>query len=142
MAAIYMWPIDNQVILTTTLYPVEVVDSLQLSASISTGWMALIPIDYLEHTIGNVVITYVQERWFYSDGPYTDYLEHTIDDLVFTYVQERWFYVDGPYTDYLEHTLDNLEFTYIRKRIEVDTPDELLQLSCSINANCTMTEAP
>ena len=138
MAAIYMWPVDDQILLTTTLYPVEVNDSLEINVTLSGGFLELIPGSSLESTQTILDGTYTQVRWFYTDGIYDSDLESTQDMEDGTYVQVRWFYRDGPYDDNLESTQVMLDGTYISKLVAADTPDEKLQLALAINNNCSM----
>lgn len=137
MAAIYMWPVEDQIILTTTLYPVEVVEGLQFGISLDSGRMEPIPMDYLEYTQDIIGGSYIQKRWFYTDGPYIESLEYTQDIIGGSYIQKRWFYVDGPYEESVEYTQDVIGGTYIRKKIEADSTDESLQLSVTIGT-CSM----
>lgn len=50
MAAIYQWYEDLGVILTTTLYPIEVVDAVQFDgASLTSGYLWNMPTDAIDH---------------------------------------------------------------------------------------------
>lgn len=138
MAAIYGWYGSNVLLLTTTLYPVDVDDSMELSITINIGSMTLIPLDNLETSHEVMDGLYVQERWFYSDGPYEDSLETSQIVMDGTYVQERWFYSDGPYDDSIDTSHEVMNGSYVNKRVEADTPDEELQLAISIDSSCTM----
>jgi len=139
MAAIYMWPVDNQIILTTTLYPVEVVESIQLGAVIKDGSMWEIPFDEVATTHDLLSGSYTQLRWWYSDGPYQDDVSTTHDLLSGTYVQLRWWYTDGPYDDEVATTHDLISASHIRGLVIGDTPDEELQLGAAIYpAGCSM----
>ena len=51
MAAIYQWFVDNDVIVTTTLYPAETQDGVTFSISLASG--ALQPIDSGAYDISN-----------------------------------------------------------------------------------------
>ena len=138
MAAIYMWPVDDQILLTTTLYPVEVVDSLQISVTMNLGDMFLLPHSEFQSTFGMEDGTYTQLRWFYSDGPYDSDLQSTFGMENGTYTQLRWFYEDGPYDSDLQSTFAMLDGTLINKLVIADTPDESLQLNVVINNTCSM----
>jgi len=138
MAAIYMWPVDDQILLTTTLYPVEVVDSLQVGLTFSGGFLDLIPGSDFQSTQLMQDGTYIQVRWFYEDGPYDSDLASTQGMEDGTYIQVRWFYEDGPYDSDLQSTQTLLDGTYVSKLIEADTPDEELQLALTINDTCSM----
>ena len=111
MAAIYMWPVDDQILLTTTLYPVDAVEKLEISCAPLSGWLAPIPSESLETAHSVIDMSYVQARWYLEDGPYEDELETA-------------------------HTV--LDMTYVRKKVEADSPDEGLQLAITIETTCTM----
>lgn len=143
MAAIYCppWPKDLEV--TTTLYPVVVVDSMQVTAGFSDGWMSQIPRDYAAMSQDAQRGTYIQARWWYEDGPYDDYIKMTQDAQRGTYIQTRWWYEDGPYDDYIAMTQDAQRGTYIHKIVRAKTgstgkPYERLQMTTTINNTCTM----
>ena len=138
MAAIYMWIEDEYILLTTTLYPVEVVDNLQIGITFSGGFMSPIPESIISATQDMEDGTYIQVRWFYFDGPYDSDLEATQDMGDGTYVQVRWFYYDGPYDSDLEATQAMADGTYVTKLVLADTPDEALQFALSINNTCSM----
>ena len=137
MAAIYMW-FKDRIILTTTLYPIEVADSLCFNITATGGVMELLPES--EDTVNYTAIdgSYTQVRWFYSDGPYDsdDTLDYTAIDG--TYIQTRWFFSDGPYDSDDTVSFTALDGTLINKLVTVDTPDESLQLDCVINNTCSM----
>ena len=139
MAAIYtpMWPIDIEV--TTTLYPVDVTDAMDISVDVAESSMGLIPSDELLNTFRMGDSTYIQKRWFYEAGPFDDYIENTFGMEDGTYIQKRWFLVDGPYDDYIENTFGMEDGSLINKLVEVDSPDEELQLSCVTNSASTMS---
>ena len=141
MAAIYMWPLDYQVILTTTLYPVDANDGVLLAATISGGYMNLLPYDEVQTANEDMwYAEYIQTRWFYEDGPYDDFV-NTFDENILSsvYTQTRWFYEDGPYDDFV-NTFDEdlLDIQYLLKGVFADAPEEMLQLSATITTNCDM----
>lgn len=59
MAAIYMW-IDQEVIVTTTLYPIEVIDGIDLSISMVSGNMAPVPNESLDVGAPALVSVYME----------------------------------------------------------------------------------
>ena len=138
MAAIYMWREGKSVIITTTPYPVVAKDSIEVTIELKGGFLSPIPGSALESTQLMQAGTYTQVRWFYEDGPYDSDLESTQVMLDGTYVQVRWFYEDGPYDSDLEATQTLLNGTLVNKLVEADSPDEELQLSLTINTNCSM----
>ena len=138
MAAIFMWRVNEVEVLTTTLYPLDVNDGLEISTSFSFGSMPEIPSDAAETTYSLLNGTYTQLRWFFTDGPYEDSAENLYSLLDGTYTQLRWFHVDGPYDDSAENLYSLLDGTHIRKRVEADSPDEKLDISATIRNTCTM----
>lgn len=139
MAAIYMWRVDEQLLLTTTLYPAEAVESMNIGATIVDGAMPLIPWDALQTYNDDLKsISYTQVRWFYEDGPYDDALETTDDLLSMSYTQVRWFYEDGPYEDGLVVTSDLRSITYTLKGVLADAELEKLYLGARITTDCSM----
>lgn len=132
MAAIYMWPIEYKLLLTTTLYPVEVQESISFSAGTAVSYMKEIQQDY--YTQGNFSVqngSYTQLRWFYYDGPYDDaYTQGNFAVLDGSYTQLRWFLTDGPYDDaYTQGNFSVQDGTLINKLVEADSPDEEIQMS-------------
>jgi hypothetical protein len=142
MAAIYMWPLEYKIILTTTPYPVEVVESLVFGATVTSGRMDEIASAEASGSFSpGADGTLVQLRWFYVDGPYDNEVSGTFGvGPDGTLVQLRWFYTDGPYDDEVSGTFAAFDGTLIQKTklVIADTPDELLQVRCVINDTCTM----
>jgi hypothetical protein len=143
MAAIYCPPWPKDVEVTTTLYPIVVVDYMQVAASFNAGWMAQIPHDEIEASHDVQSASYIQARWWYTDGPYDDYTEASHDIQAGSYIQTRWWYLDGPYDDYTEATHDIQSGSYIRLIVRAKTgstgkPYERLQMVATINDTCTM----
>ena len=138
MAAIYCppWPKDLEV--TTTLYPVDMVDSVAFDISLTAGSLALLPLSDFQSTFGMENGTYTQLRWFISDGIYDSDMQATFGMEDGSYTQLRWFLTDGPYDSDLQATFGMLDGTIINKLVIVDTPDELLQLNLVINVTCSM----
>ena len=118
MAAIYMWFSDEEIIvLTTTLYPVDAEDYLQLAGSIVSGTMTL---PYTDHAIDIlpaefVSASYIQKRWYYEYGPDEDHFEILAAEFVST--------------------------SYIRIRVIGEAPPEELQLDFTIKNTSTMVPA-
>ncbi len=137
MAAIFVW-LGSQTILTTTPYPIDVADNIQLAITFSGGFLDLIPESDLQSTQDMQDGTYIQVRWFYEDGPYDSDLQSTQDMQDGTYIQVRWFYEDGPYDSDLQSTQIMLDGTYETKLVIADSPDEKLQMAITINDTCTM----
>jgi hypothetical protein len=128
MAAIYIPPQASAEIWTTTLYPVVISDAVVFGVRVAPGWMALIPEDFVQWSMGLQGGTMVQERWFITDGPYDDDVQWSIGLQGGTLIQERWFIEDGPYDDTIQWSMGLQDGTLINKLIHGDTPDDLLQL--------------
>ena len=155
-----MWRGINQIVLTTTLYPVDVAESLAFACSFKQGTMAAIPEDFFQTADYSMLNgTYVQQRWYYTDGIYNDPAYSDTDDDFYTdfsmlngtHVQLRWYYLDGIYGDpgggdpaydtddefYTDFSM--LNGTYIQLKIVVDSPDEELQFAITITpSGCSM----
>lgn len=141
MAAIYIppWPIAEQ--FTTTLYPVDTSEFLQLGAVIGECSTKEIPKDYIGTTSKAMLDgTYEQKRWFYEYTIGVDYVGPTGKEMLDgTYIQKRWFYELTIDADYIGTTgKEMLDGTYIRKKVIADSPLELLQLNATISASCSM----
>ena len=138
MAAIYMWPEDKYLLLTTTLYPIDVTDVLVFGVSVTEGALDLLPNSDFKSTFGLEDSTLIQLRWFYTDGPYDSDFLSTFDLQDGTLIQLRWFLTDGPYDSYFLSTFDLQDGSLINKLVAVDTPDEKIQLALKIEASSTM----
>ena len=136
MAAIYMWFDGEEQVWTTTLYPVEIIELLEMSASLTGGGMANIAES--EYTLDGALLSFeqveilidtpIEEDAYTLDGAL---LSFTLEDLLID--------VDGGADEY---TLDGalLSFEFENLLVTVDTPDEMLQLACDLNSvDCSMT---
>jgi len=123
--------------LSSKLYPLNAQDAMAFSTGFLSGWKAPIPQESIQYTQDALSGSYIQKRWYFTDGPYEESLEYTQDVLSASYIQKRWFFVDGPYEESIQYTQDVLEASYEPKLIFADTPDEKLQLSMRIGT-CSM----
>lgn len=137
MAAIYCptWPKE----VTTTLYPVDVTETIVFGISLTAGSMDVPLSEYITANMDFVSGYHYQARWFYEDGPYDDTITGTFDFISGYHYQARWFYDDGPYDDSITGNFNLVNGYYLNKLVKADTPDEELQLTCVINNSCTMT---
>ena len=140
MAAIYCppWPKDLEV--TTTLYPIDVTETVHLGGTLSGGVLEPIPNEDWAATFGTTSDgTLTQLRWFYEDGPYDDQWTASFETGIDrTLVQLRWYYEDGPYDDEWTASFSASDGTLVNKLVEADSPDEMLHLGCTILNTCTM----
>lgn len=139
MAAIYCptWPKE----VTTTLYPVDVTDTVVFGITLASGRMELLPTSGpIAPALNMLSGTLVQERWFVSDGPYdSGPITSALAMLGGTLIQERWFLSDGPYdSGPITSALSMLDGTLVNKLVIADSPDESLQLGARINSSCSM----
>jgi len=139
MAAIYQPKVWKDFWLTTTLYPVEVVESVVFGISITDGYMLPLVTEAVAGSADLVGGVWFQARWFYEDGPYDDAVQGSADLAGGVWFQARWFYEDGPYDDSVQGSADLLSGYLVNKLVEADSPDEMLQLGCTVQATCSMT---
>jgi hypothetical protein len=97
---------------STTLYPVDAVDSVEMGGALSYGYMMEMPID-------EVAMGYSMH-----DG---------------TYEQVIWYIEYGPDVDEVAMGFDLVDGTLINKLVEADSPDESLQLGCAMDSSSSMT---
>lgn len=136
MAAIYMWIESGIQLLTTTLYPVEVEDSVQLAGDIEPGVMWLNPSSDVNLDAPS-----------FGVNLYNTLLTSTGTEDTLTFVEPSMGVT--LYVALLDATVDVDTFyfaqptmlaTLVDKLVTVDTPDEKLQLNCDVvPGNCSMT---
>lgn len=137
MAAIWMWRGISQEVWTTTLYPIDTLESLSVSVSPFGGKLEPIAYEAISASSDLISGSYTQKRWFYSDGPYLEYLKAAPSVISGSYVQKRWFYSDF-YEESIEHTMEVISGTYVRLKIIATSPDEKLQMNVVLGNDCTM----
>jgi len=139
MAAIYMWFSDEEtIVLTTTLYPVDVSDGLVFSATVSGGQMGEIWGDFNTAAIGPVSASYIQKRWYLFDDAGEDFNTAAIGPVSASYIQKRWYLFDDAGEDFNTAAIGPVSGSNRYLLVEGDTPDESLQISITINDTCTM----
>jgi hypothetical protein len=136
MAAIYQWFPGQAVLLTTTLYPVEVIDELRLGISVAGGSLSLVPIDDLQY--GQTLTSVDLNQILLDYGPDEDDLQY---GQTLTSVDLLEILLDyGPDTDDLQYGQTLVSVELANKLVIGDTPDEKLQLSCGVYpSGCSMT---
>jgi hypothetical protein len=140
MAAIYMWRVDEQTLLTTTLYPVEALDGVMMSTSFANGSMTTIPFESATIAAGELIGSYTQTRWFYTKDFGLEEATIAAGELIGTYTQTRWFYTHDTGIDETTIAAGNLTGSYSLTRIFADSPDEGLEFSTAIEpSGCSMT---
>ena len=141
MAAIYCppWPLE----VTTTPYPVEVFDKIELTISFDDGYMGELPHSEATIDFGSTGGSWSQERWFSSDGPYDSDGTIDFDSPGGRWLQVRWFYEDGPYDSNATIGFGAVDGLWKNKLVVADTgstnkPYEELQLNIAISPDCAM----
>jgi hypothetical protein len=124
---------------STTLYPVDAGDSVELGGVLSYGHMMEMPIDEVAMGYSMHDGTYEQVIWYIDYGPDIDEVEMGFDMQGSTYEQVIWYIDYGPDTDEVEMGFDLVDGTLINKLVEADSPDESLQLGCAIDSSSSMT---
>lgn len=136
MAAIYMWFDNEQMVLTTTLYPVEVQDFVRVSADISLGYMTLVPSEYHQHS-GDVTGISMPVLLISGTAP-DEYHQHSGD---VTSIQLPTILISGTAPDeYHQHSGDVTSIELVLKLVIADTPDEEVRVFCDVYpSSCSMT---
>jgi len=130
MAAIYMWFQRDIQLLTTTLYPLEVVDEVQLEFNISSA--AMTPINQEELDISANLIAVTMNQILLSYGTPQDELDISANLMAVNLYQILLSY--GPGEDELDIAGDVIEVELLDILVRTDTPDEKLQLDFDINS--------
>lgn len=129
-------PDPTLTIATTTLYPIEVDDSVQLGADITYGEMSLVQGEDYDQSGALLGITLEQILIDYGpdDQPYDqsgDLLGITLQQILIDY---------GPDNQDYDQSSDLLAISIESKLVIVDTPDERLQVDCDLNpSGCSLT---
>jgi hypothetical protein len=132
MAAIYMWRQGEVTVITTTPYPLDATDGMDVVLSFSEGALTDVPVDEVQtYDITAFDGSYTQLRWFYTYGPDTDEVQSTnVTAFDGSYTQLRWFYTYGPDTDEAQTTdISAFDGAYNLKLVEADSPDEEIDIS-------------
>lgn len=132
MAAIYMWRQGEVTVITTTPYPLDATDGMDVTLSFTEGSMVDVPVDEAQtYDLEAFDGSYTQLRWFYDYGPDTDEAQTTnLEAFEGSYTQLRWFYEYGPDTDEAQTTdISAVGGEYNLKLVEADSPDEEIDIS-------------
>lgn len=131
MAAIYQWFVGDEVVYTTTLYPIDVTDGLQLYAATNPyGNLTIFPVDNTT-TDSSVTDIYIEVLLLTSNVE-DDY---TTTDSSVTNIYIDLLLQTGDVGDDSTTTDSSVTQIYIDELlVTCDTPDESLQLSCTVNA--------
>jgi len=129
-------PTPDLTILTTTLYPIEINDDLQTGLTMGECLMEPVPFDEADfsYSLQEVEVKVI----LLTADP-------ELDDVDFSYsleaVEVRTILLSAaPELDDVDFSYELVEAEVVDKLVTVDTPDEELQLACSIDpSGCSMT---
>lgn len=128
MAAIYQWFIGKEVVLTTTLYPLEAGDAIDLTITLDGVYMSDVPDDYgaLSFDFDGGFLEAVLFDW----GPVDDYcaLSFEFDGGLLEQILTDW----GPPDDYGEFSVDFDGGLLEKLLVEIYAPDEGLDFSMDL----------
>jgi len=137
MAAIYMWYAENEVVYTTTPFPVDIQDGVAFNMSLGGAAMRPIPQDEVNLSWGLLQAPIVQILM--TTGPYDE-----ATDLSWKLQQAPLVQIlltTGPYDEATDLTWELLQAPLISKLVTAYTPeDEGLEFSISLKtSDCVMT---
>lgn len=131
-----MWFDNEQMVLTTTLYPVEVQDFVRVSADISFGYMGLVPGEFHQHS-GD--LTGITKPVLLLSGSAPDEFHSNGGDLIGIDLPTLLLSGNAPDEDH-QHSGDLTGIQLPLKLVIADTPDEELRVFCDVYpSSCSMT---
>lgn len=135
MAAIYMWRQGEVLVITTTPYPIDYTESLEISVSPVSGDLFAIPQDYFDTGIALVSgeLNLIRFDQFVDEEGFDTGLalvSGQLNIIRFDVFAEEEAFDTG---------ISLISGTLIGKVVEGDTPDESLEVSCTIESDCSMT---
>lgn len=131
MAAIYQWFQRDVQVLTTTLYPLEVVDAVQFSFNLVSGSLQPVPQDSI-YVSGNVIAASLNQILL-SYGTPEDNLDISAN-VIYAHLNQILLSYGTP-EDELDVSWALIEVLLISLLVTVDTPDEKLQLDFDVNTS-------
>lgn len=136
MAAIYQWFIADAQVFTTTLYPIEATEAMELSIDFDVAYLEEVPADQLTHGVTMLEVT-IREALLYAPEQ-IDEITHGVTLLE---VSIRPGLLEAPeQVDYLTHGVTMLEVTIEMVLITVYTPDEAMDIAIALDTgSCSLT---
>ena len=128
MAAIYQWFETNIQELTTTLYPIEVVEGMQFSVEMTEGSMRQASFDHM--SVGHDAVSGTLVQVYQEDGPYDDHMMMDHDAVSGVLVQV--YLSDGPYDDHMSVSHDAVSGVLANGLIYALMPDEGMMFGLSL----------
>lgn len=137
MAAIYQWfPTGQLMFLTTTPYPIEVIDGLEFNVQVGFGGLYLIPNESID--IGATMVSMDLRQILKETGPY--YEELDIAQTMVSMDLRQLLKTSGPYYEQLDISQTFISMDLVAKLVTVDTPDEALEMNIELSTGeCSMT---
>lgn len=137
MAAIYQWFVQNVQVLTTTLYPIEVLDAIQMSCQLGPGpALRSVPTDDFDTSTS--FISMGIKQLLKTTGPYDNEYDSTTS---FVSMEIRQLLkITGPYDDIYDSITTMVSVSLSEVLVTIDTPDEALEFAFELETiNCSMT---
>jgi hypothetical protein len=129
-------PTPELTLATTTPYPIEAIESMQLDTVLAEGSMSPVPEDELDLSFS--ILQAPLNQILLSTGPHEDEV-----DLAFSLVQAPLYQIllsTGPHEDALDLSASLLQAPLEDKLVTALAPDEELQLDCVLSdSDCSMT---
>ena len=130
-------PLSNLTVITTTLYPIEAIEQLQLAADINDD-CALSSIPLEQHQTSSDLLAVRMPQILISYGP--DDEQHEISSDVLAIRMPLILLSYGPDDEQHQNSADLLAIRMPLKLVTVDTPDEKLQLALDVTpSDCSLT---
>jgi len=132
MAAIYQWFLADEVVYTTTLYPIDVTEALQLSVATNPyANLSEFPIDY--STFKQEVVGISLDVLLLSADSSVDYTSFS-QEIVSIELVSLLLSTESD-IDYTFFSQEIVSVELVEMLVTCDTPDESLQLACSTNSS-------
>ena len=128
MAAIYMWIEDQEVIVTTTLYPIEVIDGVDFAISLVSGLTQEVIEDAYDFSVTVLDVGLIEV--LISEGPFDDAYDFSV--TVLDVGLEQVLISEGPFDDAYDFTVTVLDVGLELKLVTGLMPDEGIDFAISL----------
>ena len=131
MAAIYQWHFTGvEIVFTTTLYPLEAADAIDLSITLDSFSMHSIPQDAMD--FGLSFVSGTLEQILIATGPYDDAMDFNLSFV--SGLLEQILLTTGPYDDAMDFNLSFISGLLEDKLVRIYAPDEALEMSIVLDS--------
>mgnify|MGYP000058708441 CR=1 FL=1 len=138
MAAIYQW-FEGGILYqtwTTTLYPIEAIEALQISFDLSDGSMRPVLNEHIDVSVEFISGSKIQT--LLTTGPYEEAVDVGVEFISGT--KEVTLLTTGPYEEAVDVGVEFISGTKVSKLVVAFAPDEELQIDFDLDpSNCSMT---